>query len=266
MRIPSTIRSLWGALCLAAVLLAGCGQLPTGTSPAPQPATQAPAPTLPAPTRFPTPSPLPTGTPTAVPPTATLTAIPSPTLEPTATLAPAIPVSGQDLVDALRSGGYVIYFRHAATDRSQADTDTPELENCQKQRNLTDLGRADARRIGEAFRALQIPVGQVLSSGYCRTRETAELAFGQAEVTPDLTGFPAGQEEQRIAALRQLLSTPPQPGTNTVLVAHGFNITNTANISLAEGEAAVFAPLRDGNFGLVARFKPEEWAELARQG
>jgi len=172
-------------------------------------------------------------------------------------------VSGQALVDALRRGGYVIYFRHAATDQSQADTDTPDLQNCQKQRNLNDQGREEARQIGAAFQALGIPVGQVLSSGYCRTRETAELAFGRAEITPDLTGFPTALREQRIAALRQLLSSPPQAGTNTVLVAHGFNISNTANLSLAEGEAAIFAPLGADGFVLIGRLQPEEWAELA---
>src|SRR5262245_29980582 len=58
------------------------------------------------------------------------------------------------LLTALRDGGHVIYFRHAATDRSQQDSDPHNLANCATQRNLTDDGRADARTIGEAFRAL----------------------------------------------------------------------------------------------------------------
>jgi broad specificity phosphatase PhoE len=157
----------------------------------------------------------------------------------------------------------VIYFRHAATDRSQEDTDTQNLENCQTQRNLNDQGRADARAIGEAFQTLGIPVGQVLSSGYCRARDTAQLAFARAEITPDLTGFPSELRDQRIAALRHMLSTPPQSGMNTVLVAHGFNITNTAGLSIAEGEAAIFAPLGPDSFALIARLLPEQWAQLA---
>src|SRR6185503_2092474 len=67
---------------------------------------------------------------------------------------------GQELqlVDALRSGGHVIYFRHGATDQSQTDSDPNNLANCATQRNLTDAGRAQAQTIGTAFRTLGIPV------------------------------------------------------------------------------------------------------------
>jgi phosphohistidine phosphatase SixA len=168
------------------------------------------------------------------------------------------PLTGQALIDALRQGGYVLYFRHAATDQSQADTDTGNFENCAAQRNLTEQGRADARAISEAFKALHLPVGTVLSSQYCRTRETAQLAFGHLETTEELTGFPSNLSQERIAALRRLLSSPPLAGTNTVLVAHGFNIQNTAQLLLQEGEAAIFAP-SGSDFTLIARVKPNEW-------
>jgi phosphohistidine phosphatase SixA len=155
----------------------------------------------------------------------------------------------------------VIYFRHAATDQTQSDTD---LSRCETQRNLNQQGRADARAIGEAFRQLNIPVGQVLSSGYCRARDTAELAFGRSELVRDLSGLPESQREQRTAALRRLLSTPPQAGTNTILVAHGFNIQAAADLSIAEGEAAIFAPGGAQGFTLVARVRAEEWSGLVR--
>src|SRR6266498_3563398 len=202
-------------------------------------------------------------------PSATVTSS-SPTVEPFSTLQPSstfntpAPLEGAALVEALRQGGYVIYFRHAATDQSQTDTNTQNLEDCSKQRNLTEEGRAQARAIGESFLSLNIPVTLVLSSGYCRARDTAMLAFGQADITPDLTGFPDDLREQRIAALRQMLSTPLEPGMNIVLVSHGFNITNTAGITIAEGEAAIFAPLGEDGFALVARVLPDEWAKLER--
>jgi broad specificity phosphatase PhoE len=68
--------------------------------------------------------------------------------------------------------------RQAATDQTQIDSD---LSRCETQRNLDEQSRAEARAIGQAVRALGIPVGAVLSSGYCRTRDTAALAFGRAE-------------------------------------------------------------------------------------
>jgi virginiamycin B lyase len=182
----------------------------------------------------------------------------------------APPLEGAGLVMALRDGGYVVYFRHAATDFSQEDTDkSAGLTNCAKQRNLDPQGRGEARAIGRAFRALQVPVGQVLASRYCRTKETAMLAFGRARPTWDLTGLPqaanAREETRRVAALRRLLGTKPRNGTNTVLVAHLFNIQAAAKLDLAEGEAAVFRPLGDGRFSLVARVSPAEWTRLARR-
>src|SRR5215216_1816120 len=70
-------------------------------------------------------------------------------------------LEGRELVQALRGSGYVLYFRHAATDFSQEDTDTRNLRNCRTQRNLTTEGRADARAIGRAIRELRIPFGIV---------------------------------------------------------------------------------------------------------
>jgi phosphohistidine phosphatase SixA len=155
-------------------------------------------------------------------------------------------LAGPGLLAALRQGGFVLYFRHARTDFSQDDTDLSDLANCATQRNLSSEGQAQARLIGEAIAALAIPIGEVLSSELCRTRETAERAFGRATPMPDLTSFgTAGseaEERERAAALRRLLATPPTPGTNTVLIGHLFNIQAAAGISLAEGEAAIFSP------------------------
>jgi phosphohistidine phosphatase SixA len=156
-------------------------------------------------------------------------------------------LAGPELLAALLEGGYVIYFRHAATDRSQTDSDLSDLSNCATQRNLNEEGRAQARLIGESISALAIPIGEVLSSELCRAWETAELAFGRATTMPDLSSFgTAGSETEelrRVEVLRQLLATPPAPGTNTVIVGHQFNIGDAAGISLAEGEAAIFLPL-----------------------
>ena len=165
----------------------------------------------------------------------------------TATLAGDEALAGPDLLAALRNGGFVIYFRHARTDFSQDDTDLSDLSNCATQRNLSAEGRNQARLIGDAIATLAIPIGDILSSELCRTRETAELAFGEATPAPDLTSFgTAGsevEEEERVAALRRLLATPPAPGSNTVLVGHLFNIQAAAGISLAEGQAAIFRPI-----------------------
>jgi phosphohistidine phosphatase SixA len=201
---------------------------------------------------------------TPVPPTSTPSPEPSATMTASPTPEPTQPLTGAALVKALQQGGYVIYFRNAASDLSQTDSDTKNLGNCERQRNLIDRGRQEAGIIGEAFQTLGIPVGQVLSSGYCRARQTAQIAFGKTEITANLTGFAGDLREERIAVLRRMLSTPPRRGLNTVLVGHDTSIRNAADISMAEGEAAIFAPHGAYGFTLVRRLLPGEWAALAQ--
>src|SRR5258706_1572405 len=95
-------------------------------------------------------------------------------------------VRGQQLAEALRAGGYVIYFRHAATNGDQVDADKPDFARCETQRNLSSDGRRMARDIGAAFKAMGIRVDKVITSPYCRTVETAQLAFGRNEGSPVL--------------------------------------------------------------------------------
>lgn len=174
--------------------------------------------------------------------------------------------SDRDLASALRSGGLVLYFRHAATDWGQVDQEPLDLSRCAAQRNLSAEGRADARAIGAGVRRLRVPVRDVLSSPFCRARDTARLAFGRLRVEPGLTGIASAPERvraQRRAVLRRLLSTAPPKGVNTVLVAHLFNIQEAADVSLEEGEAAVFRPRR-GSFRLVAKIPVERWNRLVQ--
>jgi phosphohistidine phosphatase SixA len=168
------------------------------------------------------------------------------------------PASAAALVEALRQGGYVIYFRHARTDFSQRDS---SLADCRSQRNLSDEGREQARAIGAAIRSLGIPIGRVLASPFCRTRDTAQLAFGEVEISRDLLGRGPSEEQSRLAAsaLRPLLGTPPAPGTNTVLVSHGYNLRAADGIVVAEGEAAIYRPGEDGTFTRIGRLTSDQW-------
>lgn len=162
------------------------------------------------------------------------------------------------LIEGLRQGGHVIFFRHARTDFSQRDS---SLADCGTQRNLSSEGREQARAIGAAIRRLGIPIGRVLASPYCRTRETAELAFGRVEITRDLLGRGLSEEQSRISAslLRPLLGAAPEAGTNTVLVSHGFNLRATDGIVIAEGEAAIYRPGEGGTFTRIGRLTSDQW-------
>jgi phosphohistidine phosphatase SixA len=189
-------------------------------------------------------------------------------LAPTAVLAqqgstPAL--GGADLVGALRAGGHVLYFRHADTDHRENDQRMTSAEDCATQRNLSDRGRDRARAIGEAIRALGIPIGAVLASPLCRTVETAMLAFGAAQKSAAVREggpLPPGSPG-RFPALRALLSTPVAPGTNTIVVGHGYPYyTLVGGQYLDEGEADVIRP-RGVDFEVLARVRLEQWRALA---
>jgi phosphohistidine phosphatase SixA len=169
---------------------------------------------------------------------------------------------GTTLIEALREGGYVIYVRHARTDSSQEDTD---LSSCETQRNLNERGRADAASIGQAWSALNIPVGRLISTEYCRTHETAALAFGE----PDIIAY-----AELEGLLDGMLAEIPPGGTNTVIVGHVDLLEAATGISVPEdtpfneGDALVYrpmgGPMGDQGYQLAARISLRNWADLAR--
>jgi phosphohistidine phosphatase SixA len=174
-------------------------------------------------------------------------------LAPFATPALAATAQGEAaraLVAALRRGGVVVVMRHGITDRSQVDTG--DLTRREGQRNLSEAGRAQSVRTGEAVRRLSIPLGQVLASPVFRARDTAELAFGAAtmiednltadDYTPD-----AALLSRRIAWLRARTGRPSAAGVTDILVGHIVPLGMVLGRGLAqaeypEGGMAIFAP------------------------
>ena len=162
-----------------------------------------------------------------------------------------------ELLAQLRSGGYVLFLRHTSTDFSQTDARMKDFEDCANQRNLTDQGRSEARALGQHIRRLKIPIGEVLASPYCRTMETARLAFGKATATSEVRGGPA--EATRYDPLKKLLSAPAAKGTNRVISSHGNPFIALAGPPyLAEGEVAVVRPEGE-RFSVIARIRLSDW-------
>lgn len=175
------------------------------------------------------------------------------------------PLAGTALVEALREGGHVLYLRHTATPPDDVDLPDP-LGDCSRQRLLSDAGRADAAALGRAVRELGVPVGEVRASPFCRTLDTARLAFGGEVRTDDALVSPAPDGDGREAttdALRARLRTVPDDG-NTVLVGHLTNLRLLGRASPEEGGTVVFRPDGDG-FTLVGQVPPQGWQELARR-
>jgi phosphohistidine phosphatase SixA len=177
-----------------------------------------------------------------------------------------------ELLPQLRKGGYVLFMRHPKTNTDQADTDSLNLDNVKAQRQLSDEGRMQAKAIGEAFRALKIPVDNVVSSKFYRAQEAAKL-LGVGEVTTAVDVTEGGlvvsprENERRAKALRELLSTPPTEGKNVIIVSHKPNLQDAAGKDFGdvrEGEVVVFQPLGEGKFKAVARVAAETWSQWAK--
>ena len=183
-------------------------------------------------------------------------------------------LEGLALVESLRKGGYNIYFRHAATDWSQNDqvSKAGDWTSCDpdKMRQLSATGQKTADTVGEAIRSLQIPIGQVLASPYCRTVETARnLKLGPVEKTTDIMNMRVaeyfGGTSAIAARTQRRLSMLPQADTNTVLVAHGNVLVTATDVYPQEAEAIVFRPEGNGNWTFVARISPQKWVRLAAE-
>jgi phosphohistidine phosphatase SixA len=177
-------------------------------------------------------------------------------------------LSGLALISELKKGGYVIYFRHGLTsDIGEKDVEDKDLDNCAMQRNLSAEGQAQTKAIGAVFRKLQIPVGEVYSSPYCRCLDTSRNIFGQAKKSSALhfaIQLDSGERATATTQLLNLLGTVPLLGTNTALVSHTANLQEAVGIwPKPEGVAHIFKPEGGGQFSYVGMMLPEAWARAA---
>jgi phosphohistidine phosphatase SixA len=158
-------------------------------------------------------------------------------------------------------------MRHGTTDSSQPDRINLDLNDCSTQRPLNDEGRKVARMVGSAIKRLRIPVGEVRTSPMCRTRETAQLAFGDKAVVDPLLLYTShlttAQKQPIVENTRKYLSEPVPTGVNRVLVAHGPNLADVMGYFVKpEGTVVVLQPRGDGKFDYLASITPDQWAGL----
>lgn len=177
----------------------------------------------------------------------------------------------QALAGAMKQGGYVIAFRHGATNRDQADTDPLNFDNIAKQRLLSEQGKRVATQVGEAFKKLGIPLGKVYTSKFNRAVETGRLmSGGDVMATLDVTegGLVVTpiENNRRAEALKKMAGTVPEAGKNTVIVTHKPNIMDAFGkdwFDVKEGEASVFRPDGSGKAVLLARPQAVDWIKAS---
>lgn len=136
----------------------------------------------------------------------------------------------------LREGGGIVLMRHALTVPGVGDPPDFRLGDCSTQRNLSEAGREQARRVGRAFSDAGILINDVRSSAWCRCTETADLAFGQHRVWTPINSFFAREgREQQTREVLQALRNHRAPD-NLVLVTHQVNVAALTGQSPAMGE------------------------------
>jgi phosphohistidine phosphatase SixA len=175
--------------------------------------------------------------------------------------APPISTAQTDAWALLRQPGHVAFMRHSDAPGFGGYGDPPgfTLEDCATQRNLSEEGRAHARRTGEAFRKHGVVFDRVLSSPWCRCKETALLAMGrEAEVFPPLSNL-VGRGEHRDAQVKALKTylAGLDGNTRVLFVTHGIVINALTGISPASGEMVIVKPGSSGEPNVVARLKAD---------
>jgi phosphohistidine phosphatase SixA len=167
---------------------------------------------------------------------------------------PAAAADDETTWKLLAGGGQAVLIRHAITTPGVGDPPGMRLQECSTQRNLTDEGRAHARRVGEAFRARKIPVDRVMSGPWCRCLETARLAFGPPEVWTALGNLfdrPQNRAEQ-VAQMQAFVGGLRRSG-NVVLVSHGSTIAALTGMNPDPAEMVVLTPQGGTRFTVAGR-------------
>ena len=158
----------------------------------------------------------------------------------------------------------VIYLRHTTTEVDYADQADPNLDlnDCSTQRKLSSQGIAEAETIGAGFEANDIVIGKIITSQYCRAKDTATIAFGKYDnvnhkLNEDYTDEQLDKYHDRVAPL---LSKGNKKG-NKIIVAHDDPFEGTTNIYPdPQGTAYILEPNNGDSYELIAKMRPNEWA------
>lgn len=160
-----------------------------------------------------------------------------------------------DIWDRLRTGrGYAVLLRHALAPGS-GDPAGFRLGDCSTQRNLSAEGRRQAIAIGAQWRRERMPVDRVLTSRWCRARDTARLlAVGKVTAYPALdSSFTVSDAvaARRTAKVRALIARHRGESGVLVLVGHQVNITDLTGVAPSSGQGVVVQARADGSLRVV---------------
>ena len=147
----------------------------------------------------------------------------------------------ENLINQLEEGGKLIFIRHAYAPGS-GDPNNFNLNDCSTQRNLSEEGKKQAKSIGKFFIKNEIEIDKVLSSEWCRCKDTARFAFNKYETFIGLNSFYQDKfykyKDEQIKSLKKYLSNWNSE-KNLILVTHFVVISEMLNFSTSSGEIVV---------------------------
>ena len=159
----------------------------------------------------------------------------------------------KNLLNQLEEGGKLIFIRHAYAPGG-GDPDDFNLNDCSTQRNLNDEGRDQAKYIGEFFKKNKIKIDKVLSSEWCRCKETARIAFKNFSTNSFLNSFYSPKyeknKEKQIEKLNNYVKKIKSK-QNLIFVTHYVLISEILNYSPSSGEIVV----SDKDFNMIGSIK-----------
>lgn len=174
--------------------------------------------------------------------------------------------SGEELAAQLSRGGHVVVTRHATSPMEPPPPQRRAPANVDGERQLDEDGQAQMTAMGYAFRELNLPVGQTLTSPAYRAVESAEyFGFGEIVEVDELAPPADGGDP---AWLASNVAQAPAEGRNRVVVTHRANIVEAFGDehgieTLEDGESLIFRPAGGGTAELVGRMTIRDWAVTA---
>jgi hypothetical protein len=182
--------------------------------------------------------------------------------------APPLLKTSEEIANALRKGGYVVYMRHGRTQYEQVTLErenrakgTFDLNDCGSQRALSNEGRAAMKISGDAFRLAQVSIDQAFVSRYCRAIESAAYYVDGAKPTDMLSGEgQVGKDPAQKARTIAFLKQVPASGKNHYMMAHGGIFWEATGFVIQEEHAVVLDP-KDLSV-LAARIAPDQWQQI----
>ena len=158
-------------------------------------------------------------------------------------------LSEDKILESLKEGGKIIFIRHAYAPGG-GDPENFNINDCSTQRNLSDEGINQSILIGDFFKTKKIKIDKVLSSEWCRCRDTAKFAFNEFETFDALNSFFSAKfaknEKKQIEELKNYIKNW-KSNKNLILVTHYVVISSMLNIAVSSGEIVI----SDKNYEII---------------